>query len=65
MLRGIRRYSHQESPSRRGKGCFVKDRTFELSLKGWIRCRYLEKGHRSISVEEKLSKGQIQGKVRN
>lgn len=42
----------------------MKDITFKLSLKG-IRFRYFKKGHKSISVEEKLSKGQIQDTVRN
>ena len=35
----------------------MKARTFDLSLQGWLTGRYLEKGHKSISVEEKLSKG--------
>lgn len=65
MLRGMRTHSHQESPSRRGKGCSAKGRTLELSLKGWIRCRYLGKRHKNISAEEMLSKSQIPGSLRS
>lgn len=53
---GYQKESEEVPSGRKDRGSSVKDGTCEVSLKGWVRCRYSEKGHQSISVEETLSK---------
>lgn len=45
--------SEATSILRRGKGSYRNHVMFKLSLKVWIRCRYLEKGHKSVSSRRK------------
>lgn len=56
--------NQKTSLGQESKGSSEKDMTSEVSLKGWVRRRYLEKGHKSIS-QRKYRVRRMQDPVRN